>query len=404
MKTDRVLVDILSNPRLFFLFECLKTENWKKIPNNQRCNFFLKVNKLIGQTLKIPSINIVFLDGGLSQSNFFDLTYKNVFVNAENDLCINDIEYNQYLTLYEYFYRLRMYILEMDYFDEYDAHLRDEIKIEIEKNYKSSDYGDISFNYEMEDGEPYEDYLYINKAAREFAQTILFEIVRRNYDAEAGYDEEFFMSNCNIMDNELISDIGENNLLEHNAVIYNKIYRLERLKSKIENILNNDTINIADKDLFFIVYPLVIKNSDPLIIIKGFNEIIRRIYGGDMRIVWEQRGFSINNNLYTTANIENLFNIVLYECLNDMDVSLRNNPCVLDQEEVKEKGLNNAIISYKKNWLFSVIRKVDASNNPEDFPFFDYQSLYRLLNKENLEKILLSSNGNSFPFRKRRVR
>ena len=60
----------------------------------------------------------------------------------------------------------------------------------LEKNYKFVTHGDISLKMMLEEGHPYEDYQFINKEARKFAETIVFELVRRNYDPENCYDEE----------------------------------------------------------------------------------------------------------------------------------------------------------------------------------------------------------------------
>jgi len=405
VKKDKIVLDILANPSVFSIFEHLKTEKWKKLSEDRKRNYFKKMNKYVCQAINIDPIEIVFDESGINKDSFFDEDeYKNVVVDDEDRLVINDINYNQYLTLYEYFFRLRMYILESDYLEEYDAKLPKDKKEKLNKNYRNVEYGDILIRMDIDEGEPYEDYQFINKESKEFSETILFEIIKRNYDKNNGHDEEFFMSDYNIYENSFVSNAAEKYLNDHIVERSYYINIMNKVIEKKENLKRKDISDIEDKDLFFIIYPSVIKNSDSKIIIKGFNEILSRIYSSDIKINYNNQGIIINKNIYPKKQIDNLFNIVIYECLNDIDVSLRNNPSLLDKEEINDKDLNKAIFAYKKKWLFSVINRIDTNIDLEDFVVFKYQSLYRLLDKEKIQSILMATSGNDFPFRKRRVK
>ena len=377
MKKDKVVMDILNDSRLLSFFNHLKTSNWRKLRENNKKNFFIRGSKLVGEAIGIDPVLVEVIDAQL-KNNFIDEDmYKNTFVEEDGTLIINDISYNQYLTLYEYFYRLRMHLLELDYLGKYDLNLSEDKKKELNYNYRLIDFGDSFVKMAFDEGDLYEDYQFINKEAREFASVLLFEIIKRNYDINDGYDEEFFMSDSKIMDSELLNEKGQFYIDRHNGDKSQSMHRLQSIKDKIEVMSNDDLSSVEDKNLYFIVYPFIIKNAKSENIINGFNEIIKRIYSDDIKIICDKRGLVINDNIYSKKDINNLLNIVLYECLNDMDKYLREDTSLLDQYLLESKGLEDAILSYKKQWLFSVILKIDSSNNPRDFGDFKYQSIFR---------------------------
>lgn len=403
MKKDEVVVKILSNPKLFSFFQYLKTENWNNLKTNRKENFYNRLNAMVSEILKIDVVDLYIDDSGINQCNFFDASlYKNTFVDGDGTLVINDINYNQYLTVYEYFFRLRQHLLELSFSGTYKLDLSEGERKALEKNYKFVTHGDVSLKMMLEEGHPYEDYQFINKNAREFAQAILFEIVKRNYDSENGHDEEVFMSNYRILDNETVMSMGESHYDDHCTDTISNMHQLSLIIKKIENLKGNNLSNIKDADLFFMVYPSVIKNSKSEVVISAFNEIIRRIYGDEIKIKQVKREILINESSYSMKELPNLLNIVLYECLNDLDDALREDPSMLDGEIVRTKGLDLAIKEYKKNWLYSVIYTIDKSTNEEILSAFKYQSLRRLINKEAMENAINKTNKDSLPLKKRR--
>ena len=396
-----VVVDILSSSKLNLFFECLKTDNWKKLSEKDKCAFFIKFNEKLSKIINIDEVELVVGDCELSSSSFLsDIEYRNLYINSQGELVINDINYNQYLTMYEYLYKMRLYMFEMTYLGEFEGKFDDETLELVYKNYRNVSYGEFSLKLDKDESDAYEEFQFINKNARKFAETIMFKVVRNNYDFNNGHDEEYFMSNCNVLYSDYIEEIGERNLGDHIVDVCFAIDKLEKMKKKIEALEEKDLSIVEDKELLFMVYPSIIKNSDPAIVIRSFNEIIKRIYGDDFKIVWDNKNLIINNNLYSVKELPNLLNIVLYECLNHIDYSLRINHDFLNEQEIKDKGIDKAIFSYKKKWLYSVIRKIDASNNPKDFGVFGYQSIYRLLNKQKVESVLKKTNGKYFPLRK----
>lgn len=388
MNNDSVVIKIMSDPKLAVLFEYLKTSNWRKLSEKNKINFYRKFNRFICEALNIDKFEIDISDNFIGRDVYEnEYNYKNIAGDCDNGLIINDINYNQYLTMYEYLFTLRLYLLELYYCDEYDINLSIEEREELFQNFKNVNYGEINLRIDKEDGEDYAFYQYIYKEARRFSETILFDIARDNYDINDGYDEEFFMSNCNILDNEFLNNAAEEFINEHLVDTFDAIRKVEIIKEKVEKLKTTDLSLVDDKDLFFMVYPKIIKNSDPVLVIKCFNEIIRRIYSDDMRVSWSKNDLIVNGNIYPYDNLENLLNIVLYECLNDLDNQLKEDRS-----------------GYKKKWLLSVIYKIDSSNVGIDFGIFKYQSIYRLLNKEKLNDILDRTSGNYFPFAKRGVR
>ena len=97
----------------------------------------------------------------------------------------------------------------------------------------------------------------------------------------------------------------------------------------------------------------------------------------------------------------NLLNILLYECLNNLDNDLREDTSLLDENILRSKGIEEAIKDYKKKWLYSVVRTIDNANDEDMFSAFKYQSLYRLINKEVMESVINKTTKNSLPLKKR---
>jgi len=402
MVKDKLIEDILSNEQIQAYFNYLKTCNWRELKENRKRNFFTKFNRLVTNVIGgIGPLKVIIGDGEISQDNFIGYKeYQNIFIDNEKRMVINDINYNQYLTLYEYFFRLRLHVLCLSNIGEFDAKLSDEVKNSVEKNLRYIEYGDINIKLDKDDGEFGEDFQFINIEARKFAQNIMFEVVRNNFDYNDGYDEELFMSNHNVLDNKFVMEVGQTHNDDHVVETFYVMHKLEIIKRKVEQLKNSKISMVDDKDLFFMVYPSVIKNSETPVVIKAFNEIIDRIYGSDLKIVSYKKGFKINNNVYSADDLNNLLNIVLYECLNDMDVYLREDTSFLNSKEIEEKGLEFAITSYKKKWLESVILKIDKSVDPQELIAFKHQTIYRLLNRANLMEAINKTNGSYYPFKK----
>lgn len=390
MKKDYAVIDILSNPKLHFLFEYLKTSSWRKLSDVEKEKFYLKLNKIVCEALKIEQIELVVGDGEISRDSFLsNFDYRNLIVDCDQRPCINDVNYNQYLTLYEYFFRVRMHLLYLFNEGEYNAFFDDLKKEFVIKNYKNEKMGGVHLHVDKEDMESYEDYQFINREAKAFAETILLKIIKDNYDFDDGHDEEKFMENYNILVSDFVNDIGEYYLSEHVSTVSKAIYELRKIKGKLDRLDKGDLSSVSDRDLLFVVYPSIIHNSDPVIVIRSFNEIIKRIYSDDLKISWKGDSLVINNNSYLINDIDNLFNIVLYECLCDMNKNLKSK---MNEKEIKD---------YKKKWLLSVVRLIDSSVDIECFGVFKYQSIYRLLNKENLDKIVNNIDVNYLPLKKR---
>lgn len=401
MKKDSAVIDILSNPNLFSLFNMLKTSNWRNLSEKNKEIFFEKLNRAVCISLKIAKLQVEVGDGELNEDNFLSTSdYSNVIIDADGGLVINDVNYNQYLTVFEYLIKLRIHLLQLSYTGEYNGYFDDEKKSLIDRNFDHVDLGGIHLNIDKEDGQEYEEYQFINLEAKKFAETILFEIIKKNFDSSDGHDEEYFMGNYNVLIGEKVEEIGQSHIDSHVLHTKSNMYHLNQIIKKLERLDQGELSKVSDKDLYFIVYPEIIANSDTNVVIKSFNEIINRIYGYDMKISWKKSDLVINDHHYPITELENLFNIVLYECLNALDKDLRMDSSIIDKE-VKENGLDKAIRDYKKKWLFSVIATIDSNTDYEEFGVLKHQSAYRLLNKEKLNSIINKTSGNYFPLAKR---
>ena len=390
MENDKTLRKLLDDYKVRKFTDYMKTSNWKKLKPNQRKNFFLRFNRLLAQVLDINEIDLSVRDKEINSDNFMEEErYYNVVLGGEDCLVINDVDYNQYLTLYEYLYRVRLHLLELSFLDYYDADFDEEKETEIAKNYRLAEFGDVYVSIMKEDGHPYEDFQYINIEAREFARTFLFEIIKSNYNECDSYDEELFLSNYEILDNQLVIDAGKG---YYDSYLNDAVYRftkLEEMKKKVERLGKGNLKELKDEDLMFMVYPSVIKNSPKNAVVNAFNEIVRRTYGYDLNIRVNKKELMVGNNSYPLKSINNLLNIVIFECLNDMNMKL------------SMGGLNKEnILESKKKWLFSLIVNLDKSIDEEDFGALKFQSVYRLLNKEKIKEFLEKTDGNYFPLKR----
>ena len=101
VKKDSAVIDILSNPNLFSLFNMLKTSNWRNLSEKNKEIFFEKLNRAVCISLKIAKLQVEVGDGQLNEDNFLSTSdYSNVIIDADGGLVINDVNYNQYLTVF----------------------------------------------------------------------------------------------------------------------------------------------------------------------------------------------------------------------------------------------------------------------------------------------------------------
>ena len=77
----------------------LKTDNWRKLKENERKKFFIKFNDAFCEYLDINSFNLYFENGHVDEGETCKSSiYKNIRVEYSNKkMTINDINYNQYV-------------------------------------------------------------------------------------------------------------------------------------------------------------------------------------------------------------------------------------------------------------------------------------------------------------------
>jgi len=395
-----VIDEFLSNPRIVFYLTQLKTSNWKKLKENEKKKFFMKFNEALCEYLDIVSFNICFDENHVDEEEISKSNnYKNIKIEYnKKKMTINDINYNQYLTLYEYLFRVREEVQNLSIFTNYNKVTDEEKKKVWSKSVDDVRLGEIKVDFYIEEGEYLSEYQDIKLDAREFAENIMFKIVRDNYEVNDSYDEEYFMNCKDILVDELLVSIANEMIADETLDNdYMKSVVL-KIKKKIDKYYNCDFSALSDEDLYMAVYPYIYVNIDAKILVKAYQEIIARIYDDSVGIEIHKNKVIINDNVYNEHYfMENPFNIILYECIRKLDSDIRN-----DSDFINNEDIENTIVSVKKKWLYSTLMMIDRKTNYSDLSVFKYQPLYRLVNKENLINNLENTKNGNVPLRKRR--
>ena len=119
------------------------------------------------------------------------------------------------------------------------------------------------------------------------------------------------MSNYDVLDNEELYERGELFYIDHVVETVYKMENLNVLKNKVKEISDGDVSFIEDKNLFFMVYPSIIENCNPRVVIKAFNEIIKRIYGDDIKVSCTRKSITVGSNVYSFKEIAFFYQILL---------------------------------------------------------------------------------------------
>ena len=159
MRNDCVVIKIMSDPKLVTLFQYLKTSNWRKLDEKKRVNFYNKFNRYLCEIVNIDRFELDINDAFIGRNIYKDEdSYQNVIGDCDGGLLINDVNYNQYLTIREYLIYLRLSLLYSYYNGEYDLNFDDEKKEKIFKNFRNVRYGGVYLSADKEEGEVYSFY------------------------------------------------------------------------------------------------------------------------------------------------------------------------------------------------------------------------------------------------------
>lgn len=381
MDYEVLLSELYNDPKISFYFSLLKTSKWRELKKNEKVKFFTKFHNYLSDKLDLYKDALLVDSEHIENNNTNNGQTNNVSYKDPGIIYIQDIFYNQYLTLYEYF------CIVMQKYQKRECFMNKKENISIEewkKNLKSFSFGDAEINYLLSDDENCWKYQTINNDALSFARKMVFDIVKRNFSYDDSYDEQYFMSNPYVLVNEEVIRDGKNivDLLELDKM--NEEQKLKVIDKKVVDMLDNIE-GASDEDLFLAIYPSVSCAIDNADLVDIYNEILNRIYEGNLCIKTNRNGVKIGNNIYNYRKFcDNHFNIVIRECLSDLDEKLRNDKEFISNELVNEVGLEKAIINYKKNWFYKTILYIDRKLLNVDFSIIKYQPLYRLVNKECL--------------------
>lgn len=401
MDINSVINDFFSNPKIGFYLSLLKTEKWAKLTEKEKKKFFMKFNSAFCEFLDINELRLEIVDSGIKSEDVGDCYYSNVMVKGKGHLVINDINYNQYLTLYEYIFRVREEVQNLVCFTKLGDKFDSKLKANWNKNLDVIEFGDIKIDFYIEDGEFLSEYQSVKLDAKKYAENIVVEVVKRNFDINNSTDEQAFMINKDILINKMIKDIGVELLDIKN--FKEEIFRDEvlEIKNKVDKLCEADLSDLASSDLVLALYPSISKTLDIRTLTRVYNELFSRIYD-DFDIKYSKGKVFINGNEWGMKYFyNNHLNVVLYEYIKLIDEVLRNDSSFLNSDDVKEKGVEEAIINVKKNCLYNIILKLDLMANSKELQAIGEQPLFRMVNKECLNSNLRDTKNGFIPLKKR---
>lgn len=379
----------LNNPESNKYFSMLKSEVWNTFSDEEKFEVYNSINKLLCEFFHLDMYNLSCKYGNKGTSKYYnENNYENVLVigNGE-EIIINDIDYNQYLTLFELLFNIFVDVEINIAFNEYGNDFDQTFKEEIKNELNPYAFGQITVHPLDEEFEEYSNH---RLRCKSLAEQVLFYIVKNNFDYSNCYDEQVFMAKNNILINDSLIKLGKSRTsknLEKNKLKRNRLFDLAK---RIDGLRYMEDMSFArDEDLFMIIYPSIADNIDIILMVKVYGEIIRRIYGDNVSISNDRKKVTINDTCYTVSEFrDNAFNIVLKECLKQMDFDLKNNRKFLYSKEVQNKGLMKTIKSRKKKWLYKIISRIDIELGVIDFGILKYASLNRLVEDKNIDNYL----------------
>jgi len=389
MNVDLLFKDSLDNPYLKNYLSFFKTSVWEKLSSDERVDVYDKINKFFCAALKIQPYTIEYDKYSLqSFRNLDENGYKSNIVRKENKvLMINNVYKNQYCTLYDYFYAVIADLQNKICKSKYYKYLDQDQVNKWKKDLYSVSFGEIKIDSYSKDDFAYSS---MDIDARKYCANILVGIIKMNFDYSNAKDEETFMSSIEVLKSDKIMKLEKkegNKIYKDNV---NKQKVLSDIRDRVHSFRNKVDLGEAkDEDLFLVVYPGVNDCIDLFLLIKIYNEIIKRIYNESISINEVSKDIIINGNKYDYRHFRNnIFNIVLYECLSKMEEDLKTDGKFINSFDVKNKGLNKALIDIKKEWVLGVINRVDNSLSSTDFGVIKYRPLSVLLSQENLDSYL----------------
>ena len=400
---DSIVIDeFLNKPIVNEIINKFRTNEWAKLNEEERYKVYDSLNEQLCAFFNMKKINLELSKDGIKQKDINDdSSYHNITI-KDLKLWINDVNYNQYLTLHEYIVKVREKFQHLVCYSGYGKNFDRKLKKRWLDNFKYFEYKNSFIDYKIEDDEYLFEYQPYKVDSLDYAERLVVEIVKKNYNKDNSYDEQYFMNHGEIMVSSVIKKAGTH-LYEEILMSQKSLENLiNNLKKRIKNVENStDLSEIKNEDLFLFIYPDFSKDLSAKTLVKIYNEIIARISPCDLNVSCSYNKIIINNNQYKLDYFsKNHFNLILYECMREIEHQLRNDDSFRKSEVVLKEGLDSAINGYKNKWIKDVIRIVDTSIDWSKLEGVNYQPLYRLLNKENLSNNLKDSMNGRIPYKK----
>ena len=104
MDSELLLNELYNDPKISFYFGLLKTSKWRELKKNEKMKFFIKFHSYLCDKLNLYKDVLIIDNEHLETKTSNDTKSVNVSYDNGGMIYIQDVFYNQYLTLFQYFY------------------------------------------------------------------------------------------------------------------------------------------------------------------------------------------------------------------------------------------------------------------------------------------------------------
>ena len=102
MDSELLLNELYNDPKISFYFSLLKTSKWRELKKNEKMKFFIKFHNYLCDKLELYKDVLIIDNEHVEAKASNDTRSSNVSYDNGGMIYIQDVFYNQYLTLYEY--------------------------------------------------------------------------------------------------------------------------------------------------------------------------------------------------------------------------------------------------------------------------------------------------------------
>lgn len=399
MKVDDIINNLLNNKDFLDAASLLSSKQWKELSVSNKVKTFNEMSKIVTHSFGIKKMYVKYFPI-TEKIDYIKDKRSNIYLD-DNNICIRSFDYNQYNLLSDILYYV-IRAFQQDLCSTSLAEKFDENYVKYtNKIYEKHKFGLIkAYNYE----DDYIAYQFALIERKRIVEKIMFRIINNNYDGRSCFEEEKFMASNDVGFSQNVYHYGKKLLNESIVKRKKEISSIDSFKEKFNNCDFKNISSFEKEILYCYIYPDFYKNIDRDLVISVYDEIVARLYCDRISVKSFGKNVIVNGNSYSKTDfLNNPFNIVVNECLNDMDKVLRNDKKFLCSKAVQNKGITNAIIGYKKKWLQKVVEEVDSALIISNFGYIKYQPLSRLMNTENIDRLIEENTINNNPFKGRGV-